>query len=288
MSSFLYSVHEALLGAVEEEDSEEHHDDESEGAIEHTPGIESADTEAGVLERLKDGGEGVDIEEQPVLLGSKGKGIDDWRGIHQELNTEGDEHVEVTVLGGERRDDESPRHGMEPYHGNEDGKEKKRPRQRHLELARNYEVNIDEDEHKELYAEAYQIAGDARQWYYETREIDLAKDCLVGGKDIAACREALLEVTPHADACHIEKGLGHTIGGDACQSAKDKHIHDSGEQWLDEIPQRTENGLLVLRDDVALDVHTIESLVAHKALEVNIEPLLLGLDMGNLFLGIHI
>ena len=44
--SELNSVHEALLGAVEEQDGEEHDDDEGNGAVEHTPDVEGADTEA--------------------------------------------------------------------------------------------------------------------------------------------------------------------------------------------------------------------------------------------------
>ena len=104
----LYCVHEALLGAIEEDDSEEHDDEEGDGAIEQAPDVEGADAEAGVFECLEDRGEGVDVEECLVLLRGEGEGVDDWGGIHQELNTEADEHVEVTVFGGERGDDESP------------------------------------------------------------------------------------------------------------------------------------------------------------------------------------
>lgn len=111
---------------------------------------------------------------------------------------------------------------------------------------------------------------------------------MIGCEDVAACREALLEVAPHTYACHIEQGLGNAIGGDACESAEHEHIHDGGEHRLDEVPQRTEDGLLVLGNDIALDVHVIKGLVTHKSLDVNVEPLLLWLDMGNLILRIHI
>ena len=108
MSSFLYSVHEALLGAIEEDNGEEHDDEEGDGAIEQSPDVEGAYTEAGIFECLEDRSEGVDVEECLILLRSEGEGVDDWGCIHQELNTETDEHVEVTVFGGERGDDESP------------------------------------------------------------------------------------------------------------------------------------------------------------------------------------
>lgn len=162
------------------------------------------------------------------------------------------------------------------------------PRNGSIEVLKYHIIDVDEYEHEQLDSEAYQIAGDTGQGHYEAREIDLAEDTLVGCKDVAACCEALLEVTPHTYACHIEQGLGHSIGGDACQSTEHEHIHDGGEHRLDEIPQRTEDSLLILRDDITLDVHTIEGLVTHKSLDVNVEPLLLWLDMGNLILGIHI
>lgn len=136
-------------------------------------------------------------------------------------------------------------------------------------------------------SEAYQVAGDTGQGHYEAREIDLAENCLVGCEDVAASCEALLEVAPHTYTCHVEQGLGYTIGRDACESTEHEHIHDGGEHRLYEVPQRTEDSLLVLRNDVTLDVHTIEGLVSYKAFDVNVEPLLLWLDMGNLILRIH-
>lgn len=104
----LNSIHKPLLGAVEEEDGEEHHDNEGDRAIKHAPEIEGAYAEAGVFECLEDGGEGVDVQEGLVFFRGEGEGIDNGGGVHQELNTEADEHVEVTVLGGERGDNESP------------------------------------------------------------------------------------------------------------------------------------------------------------------------------------
>ena len=123
MSSFLYRVHEALLGAIEEDDGEEHDDEEGDGAIEQAPDVEGADAEARIFECLEDRSEGIDVEKCLVLLRGEGEGVDDWGGVHQELDTETDEHVEVTVFGGERGDDESPRHSVESYHCYEDREE---------------------------------------------------------------------------------------------------------------------------------------------------------------------
>ena len=52
----LYCIHEPLLGAVEDDDGEEHGDAEEGGAVEEAGGGEGADTKAAVLEGLEDGG----------------------------------------------------------------------------------------------------------------------------------------------------------------------------------------------------------------------------------------
>lgn len=115
----LYRVHEALFGAVEEDDGEEHYDNEGEGTIYEVHSIEGAGTDEGVFEDFEDWGEGVDVDNPAILLWGEAQWVDDWGCIHQELDAEGDEHVEVTVLGGHRGDDETPRHGVHADH--EDG-----------------------------------------------------------------------------------------------------------------------------------------------------------------------
>lgn len=111
-----HRIHELLLGAVEDDDGEEHGDTEEEGAIEEAADGEGADTQTAVLEGLEDGGEGVDIEVDLILGGGEAHGVDDGRGVHEELDAEADEHVQVAVLGGQRGDDESPGHGVEADH----------------------------------------------------------------------------------------------------------------------------------------------------------------------------
>ena len=140
-------------------------------------------------------------------------------------------------------------------------------------------VDVDEDEHQELDEHADEVAGDAAQGDHQAGEVDLAEDALVGSKDIAARGEAGAEVVPEGDARHIEQGLGDAVGRDACESTEDEHIHDGGEQGLDEVPRRTEDRLFILRDNVALDIHTVEVAVVPQPLDIDVEPLLLWLNM---------
>ena len=109
-------IHETLLGAVEDDDSEEHGGTKDAETVEKTCDVEGASAEERVFEGLEDGGERIDVEEYPVLLRRETQGIDDWRGVHQELDAEAYQHIEVAVFGGHRRDDQSPRHGVHTYH----------------------------------------------------------------------------------------------------------------------------------------------------------------------------
>ena len=87
-----------MFGAVEDEDGEEEGDKEEEGAIEEACGIEGADTQTGVFEGFEDGGQGIDAQQGAVLRRGKAQGIDDGGGVHQQLHTETDEEVKVTVF----------------------------------------------------------------------------------------------------------------------------------------------------------------------------------------------
>jgi hypothetical protein len=43
------------------------------------------------------------------------------------------------------------------------------------------------------------------------------------------------------------------LNGDFCDLVEHQREHEAGEERLDDIPERTENGLLVARDKVAVD-----------------------------------
>lgn len=139
-------------------------------------------------------------------------------------------------------------------------------------------VDVDGDEHQELDERLDERAGDGAQWDDEAGEIDFAEDTGIGGEDVAAARETGAEVTPEDDACHIEEWLWCTIGTDACQATEDEHVHDGSEDWLDDVPEGTEDGLLVLGDDVTLDVHDVEVAVVPEAFEVDIKEATAGGD----------
>ena len=119
MVNCLHSIHESLFGAVEEDDGEEHGDAEEDGTVEEPGDGEGADTETAVLEGLEDGRQRIDIEVDLILGRGEAHRVDDGRGVHQELDTEGDEHCQIAIFSGQGGDDESPGHGVKPNHHDE-------------------------------------------------------------------------------------------------------------------------------------------------------------------------
>lgn len=132
-------------------------------------------------------------------------------------------------------------------------------------------IDVYGDEHQELDERLDECAGDGAQRDDETGEVDFAKDAGVGSEDVAATREAGTEIAPEDDACHVEQGLRGAISADTGQATEDEHIHDGGEEWLNNVPERTQDGLLILGDDVTLDVHNIEVAVVPEAFEVDVK-----------------
>lgn len=115
------------------------------------------------------------------------------------------------------------------------------------------------------------IAGNGTEWNYQTWKIDFTEDVGIGRKYITASGEAGAEIPPKDDACQIEQCLWGTVGRDSCQATEYKHVHYGGKEWLDKIPERTENGLLVLGDDIALDIHDVEIAIVPEAFEIDVE-----------------
>lgn len=115
-----------------------------------------------------------------------------------------------------------------------------------------------------------QVAGGATEGDYQTRKIDFTEDVGISCEDVTADGEGLIEIVPKQDASHVEERLWGSIGADAGEATEHKHVHDGGEDRLDDIPQWAEDGLLVLGDDIALDVHDVEVTIAPETFDIDV------------------
>lgn len=83
--------------------------------------------------------------------------------------------------------------------------------------------------------------------------VNLVKNAGVGGKSRSCLRDATLEVAPTHSARQEKEHWRHFACGNFCDLVEDQCEHETGEQGLQHIPQRTKDGLLVAGDKVAMN-----------------------------------
>ena len=137
---------------------------------------------------------------------------------------------------------------------------------------------IDDQEESKLDAEAEQVAEHVGDGHHHAGEIDLAEDGGVGDKGVGSLGQAFGEVVPHTGSGEVEERPGYSVGRDAGDAAEHDHVHDDGQGRLHDEPDRSQDGLLVLGDDIALDEETAEVPVLPEFLEVHREEFVFRLD----------
>ena len=107
-------VHKRLLDAVEDHDAKrEDHYHKDEAVDEPTPADEFATTEESVLEGFYDGSDRVDTHQRmdsntvPRHTVGLTQRINNRRGVHPQLHDEGEENLQVTILGSHGRDNDA-------------------------------------------------------------------------------------------------------------------------------------------------------------------------------------
>ena len=113
--------------------------------------------------------------------------------------------------------------------------------------------DVDDHEESELDAEPQQVADNVRHWHHQAGEVYLAEDVRVLHEGVGGLRDAVGEILPEAGTGQIEQRPGDAVSGNAGDAAEHDHIHNDREGGLDHVPDRTQDGLLVLGDDIALD-----------------------------------
>ncbi len=124
--------------------------------------------------------------------------IDDRGRIHPELDQEAEKYLQVTVLGGHRRNDRSKSQRKAGHHQDKDREKKSITREMGIAVGIRNGVNqIDEEEESELDSEAEQVADHVRDRHHQTGKIDLAEDIRIGDEGVGSLRHTLCEIVPH-------------------------------------------------------------------------------------------
>ena len=140
------------------------------------------------------------------------------------------------------------------------------------------EIQIHRHKQCQLYAEAEEVGHHCGDGDDQTGKVDLAKHGLIGSESSGGLVQTVGEVEPADIACHIEQGLGDAVGAHLGDATEHHHVHNDGQDGLDDVPQGTEDGLLVLYDDVALDEQCYQVAIAPDLFKVHMPQLVVGGD----------
>ncbi len=103
----LYRIHKGLLNAVEEQYADEENDDHGyEAVTQHGP-TEASPADEGMPESFYDGRDGVYVGNPAPILGNGWDGVNDWRGVHPQLDAKGDQEAQVAIFCGQGGDDDA-------------------------------------------------------------------------------------------------------------------------------------------------------------------------------------
>lgn len=139
-------------------------------------------------------------------------------------------------------------------------------------------IDKETQEQQELDAELNEVRDDHRQRCDEPWEVNLTKYTSVGGEGSGGLGQAGGEVVPGRGAGEVEQHGRQSIRGDLGHAAEDDGEHQGGEEWLNEEPERPEDGLLVDRHKVAPNKHPQQITIAPQIVQMQVEPAIFGAD----------
>ena len=274
----LDGVHEGALYFIENDHADqEQQGHEEEAVAEGEPG-EVALAQGGVAEGLDDGGHRIGEDERAKrALRHHAEGIDDRRGVHPELHDEGEEDGQVAIFGGQRGDQDAESQAQPRDHQDEQRRERERPGDGNLRSAE-IEYKKQDQEQPGLDEEAQQIGNHRGDGHDEAGEIDFPEHVLIRDEGVGGLLEAVREIEPADIAGHVEKDLRDAVRAHPGDAAEDEHVHQDRKDRLDQIPQRPEDGLLVLDDDVAAHEEPDQVAVSPNLPQVDLPQLLVWPD----------
>ena len=243
-SIFSNSIHKGRFNPIKQQQpGDQDHQGEG-GAVEEAGGADSAGTQVGVAEALHHRGERVEPDDPLEPLGDRRDRVDDRGGVHPELDPEAHQEAEVAVAGGQGGDDDPESEPHARHQEQQQGGEQYP--QVGLDLgASQPEIDHKSQEEQELDNKGDQAGDDDADWDCQAREVDLAEQAGVAHKGEGGLVQAVGEIGPDHDAGQVEQEGRQPVGRQACQAPEDDCEDQGGQQWLDQVPERAQDGLLV-------------------------------------------
>jgi hypothetical protein len=138
------------------------------------------------------------------------------------------------------------------------------------------ESNIQEQ--RQLDHEGDQVRDQHRDRHRHAREIDLAEQVGVLHKGLTGLGQASRKVAPDHRPRHIEQELRQPICGQASDITEHDREGDRGQEWLDEIPERPEDRLLVDGHEVPSHEEHHQVAIMPELAQAQVQQPPLGLD----------
>jgi len=111
-----------------------------------------------------------------------------------------------------------------------------------------------------------------RQWHAKPWKVNFPEERRVANKRGGRAAHAIRKVRPAGDTRQIKEQRRHFVRGKPGHLPKDDSEDESGQKWLEYVPERAQNRLFVLSDEIAPHEQCREIAIAPQVSEVQIEP----------------
>jgi hypothetical protein len=115
-------------------------------------------------------------------------------------------------------------------------------------------------------------------------ETDFAEEVRIVDEGRAAGGDVLREIIPAEQTAEIEEQPRNAVGRNAGDAAEDDDVDGGGDDRLEQMPERAEDGLLVAGNEIALDEQIEQVAVFPEFAPTKIEPSVGRLDDDLVFL----
>ncbi len=205
------------------------------------------------------------------MFGDGGERVDDGGGVHPQLHAETDQEAQVAVARGERGDQDAEAQSEASHHHQQHGGDQDPGVGLHWRSAQ-HEVGQEEQEEQELDAEGDQVRDQDGEGDSQAREVDLAEQPGVADEGVGGLVEAIGKIAPDDGAREVEQEGRQVVGGQAGDVAEDDGEDQGGQDGLDQVPERSQDGLFVDGDEVAPHEEQHQVTVAPQLVQAQVPP----------------
>ena len=179
----------------------------------------------------------MDRDAQEKLASGLAQRIYNRSRIHPQGNQEGEQNLQVTILGSHGRDDGTEAQRKACQHHDDHWEKECIP----SEMSRAIRIkdgveDIHNRKESELNTKLKEITDYSGDRHYQSRKIHFSKDSRIRNKRIRCTHEAAGEVGPGTGSCQIEQWPRDPIRRNTGNTTEHNHVHDNRQSRLNHEP----------------------------------------------------